>query len=174
MRAICTIILLLCLSGCDPKNAVSPLPSITYSPVYTSPESANMVSVEPAKPTTVAGKIYAYNNYLFQNDVGTGIHIIDNTNRQLPKKIAFLQVPFSTEVAVKGNFLYSNSFSDLVVFDISNPAKPVLANRIAKIFPAINQQYPPYNNVYFECPDRAKGVVTAWVVSTVKNAKCRR
>lgn len=175
MNFVCNIVLLIfVLSGCTPENAESPSATLSYVPVYTSIDSANHVSVEAPKATVNAGKIYAFNFYLFQNDIGTGIHIIDNSNRESPKKIAFIQLPFSTEVAVKGNFLYSNSFSDLVVFDISNPAEAVLVKRISNVFPPANQKYPPFNNVTFECPDPSKGIVVRWELKEVKNAKCRR
>lgn len=145
-----------------------------YVPVYASAENVTQITVEAAKPVTEAGKIYAYGNYIFQNDFNTGIHIIDATDKKIPKKIAFLKIPLSTELAVKGNFLYANNYSDIVVFDISNPAQPQFVKRISNVFPPINQKYPPLSNIYFECPDEAKGIVVRWELKRINTPKCRR
>lgn len=95
-----------------------------YVPIYGTTEAISNIAVEPQKPTVEAGKIYAYGNYIFQNDLNTGIHIIDNSNKNNPVKIAFLKLPFSTEIAVKGNFLYSNIMLTLLYSISQSP--PIL------------------------------------------------
>ena len=159
--------------GCTPEQRES-ISTTGYVPIYASVESLLTHSVEQPKAITRAGKIYAFGNYLFQNDIGNGIHIINNANRQNPQKVAFIHLPMSTEVAVKGNFLYSNNYRDIVVFDISNPASPRLIKRLSNVFPPENQRYPPFNNCVFECPDSSKGVVIAWEKQQQDNYKCRR
>lgn len=145
-----------------------------YVPVYTSLAEVEQVSVMPQQLTSVAGKIYAYGNYIFQNDVNSGIHIIDNSNKSDPKKIAFLKLPLSTEIAVKGNYLYANNYVDLVVFDITDPYNPKMVKRVKNVFPAENQDYPPASNVYFQCVDKSKGVVAKWELKNIDAPKCRR
>ncbi len=109
-----------------------------------------------------------------ENDLNTGIHIIDNSNHNQPVKIAFLNLPLSTEIAVKGNYLYANNYVDLVVFDISQPANPKLVKRVSNIFPPENQQYPPYSNVYFQCPDKSRGLIVRWELQNIDIPNCRR
>ncbi len=145
-----------------------------YVPVYSSLSDAEQISVKPQQPTKEAGKIYAFGNYIFQNDLNSGIHIIDNTNKSNPIKIAFLSIPFSTEIAVKGNYLYSNNYVDLVVFDLTDPSSPKLVKRVSNVFPPANQNYPPVNNAYFQCPDKSKGIVVRWEIKNVDIPNCRR
>lgn len=166
--------LALILSACQgdtlsPANTDVP----AYVPVYAQLSSLNDIATEAARPTQKAGKIYSYGNYIFQNELNQGIHIIERSQPQ-PRKIAFLKVPFCTEIAVKGNYLYTNSVSDMLVIDISNPQQPTIAKRIKDAFPVVNQDHPPFSNVYFECTDPSKGIVVDWELKTVKKANCRR
>lgn len=146
-----------------------------YVPVYSTMSNLQDIGVETKKPTLQAGKIYAYQNYIFQNDLFTGIHIIDNKDRHNPVKIAFLKIPLSTEIAIKGNYLYTNNYLDLTVFDISNPAKPRLVKRVEDVFPVtVDQKYPAVRNAYFECPDPAKGIIIRWEKKRIPRPDCRR
>ena len=162
------------MHACSPPDNNISGNTDAYVPVYSLLTEIDQISVGPQKPTVQAGKIYAYGNYIFQNDLNTGIHIIDNSNRNSPKKIAFLKLPFSTEIAVKGNYLYSNNYVDLVVFDIADPANPKLVKRVANVFPPANQQYPPFTNTYFQCPDKSKGIIVRWDLQNIPVPKCRR
>ena len=163
------------VASCNPdrQNFVNS-DDAAYVPQYLSVAEVEQISVQAARTTQQAGKIYAFGNYLFQSDAQQGIHIINNTDRKHPVKLAFLKVPFSTEIAIKGNFLYTNNLNDLVVFDISTIETPRLVKRVEKVFPVIDQKYPPYNNIRFECPDPAKGVVVKWELKNSKTAMCRR
>ncbi|MDB5191693.1 MAG: hypothetical protein JWQ96_1256 [Segetibacter sp.] len=164
----------LLLYSCTPESADYNGTVEGYAPVYVSSATASTISVEPARAITKAGKIYVHGTYLFENDVNKGIHIIDVSDRARPRKVAFINVPLSTEVAVKGNYLYTNNLDDLLTFDISNPTAPVLVKRIDDVFPMPNQNYPPFTGVSFECADPSKGVVVQWEPKRIKNAKCRR
>lgn len=175
MKSLLILSLTLFLFSCTRENNNSPSGQIdAYVPVYASAENIAQINVEAAKPITEAGKIYAYGNFIFQNDLNTGIHIIDATDKKSPKKISFLKIPLSTELAVKGNFLYTNNYKDIVVFDISNPAQPQFVKRVKDVFPPVNQKYPSFSNIYFECADEAKGVVVRWELKRINTPKCRR
>lgn len=166
--------LVLLLSACDGDINLPPSGDTqAYVPVYANPSTLDDITIESVRLTQKAGKIYAHGNYIFQNEINQGIHIIDRSQAQ-PQKVAFLKVPFSTEIAVKGNYLYTNSVSDMLVIDISNPRQPAVVKRIKNAFPVIDQEYPPFSNVYFECVDPSKGIVVDWELKTVKTPKCRR
>lgn len=173
MRRLAWIPLLL-LAACNDRVMIEPNPMNTFVPVYAAVNYDAPITVLPAKPTTTAGKIYAYGNYAFQVDQYSGIHIITDAHSANAKKIAFLQLPFCTEIAIRNNYLYTNHHNDLVVFDLSNPAGPKLVKRVAGAFPTIRQEYPPFSNVYFECPDPAKGIVVAWEQKPLDKPTCRR
>ena len=165
----------LCLHSCVIDNSSDNNYQVTaWVPVYGQPSDINQIGITAATTTTTAGKIYAYGNYIFQNDQYKGFHIINNTNPANAQKVAFLSVPFSTEIAIKANYLYTNNVSDMLVFDISNPLSPVLVNRVKNAFPVIDQNYPPVSDTYFECPDTKKGIVIRWEQKNIKRPDCRK
>ena len=143
-----------------------------YVPVYADTIHPVPVAITASRPITNSGKIYVYGNYIFQNEINEGIHIIDNTDRAKPQKIAFLNIPFNMEFAVKGNYIYANNVNDLVVIDISDITKPTVIKRMENAFPYVSQEYPQQSG-YFVCPDPAKGIVVDWVLQTVKSPNCR-
>jgi hypothetical protein len=145
-----------------------------YAPIYATQQVANTITTEASRETTSPGKIYAYGNYLFQVDVNTGIHIIDNTNPRQAHKIAFLRIAACSELAIRSNFLYTNNLNDLVIFDLSNITSPQLVKRLPGAFPQVSDSYPPVNNTYFECPDPAKGIVIGWEEKVLHEPKCHR
>jgi len=127
-----------------------------YLPVYktTAEVRANIKSNAPRKMENT-GKIYIYGRYIFLNEMDKGIHIIDNSNPASPQKIAFVDIPGNIDMAVKGNTLYADAFSDLIVLDITNPLQVSLKKIIEGVFP--NRIY---NNWFVQ--DTSK-VLTDWV-----------
>ncbi len=161
-----------CLTGCTPNdNLVEG--SNAWVPVYMQPVEKENISISGVRITEKSGKIYAWGNYIFQNDQNKGIHIIDNTDRSNPQKIAFLNIPFNTEFAVRGNYIYANNVNDLVVIDIRDVLHPVVAKRVENAFPYVNQKYPPQNG-RFVCADPSQGIVVGWELQDHKSANCRR
>jgi hypothetical protein len=172
----CTITVLLCIccSCLFGDESIDPRQSITgFRPVYSVVENVHRIEVQAAKPITKAGKIFVVGNTLYQNDVNEGIHVIDISNPANPVKKMFINVPFSTELAVKNGFLYTNNFDDIVVINLNNTT-PNVIKRIEKVFNPVNQDYPPFFNVAFECVDKSKGVVVGWERVTLQNPLCRR
>ncbi|MCX6208422.1 MAG: hypothetical protein NTZ59_02685 [Bacteroidetes bacterium] len=146
-----------------------------YVPIYVNKNDLKSINFSAPKPTVNAGKIYAYGNYIFQNDMGTGIHVIDNTQKLNPLKTGFLNIPYNFEMAIKDSFLYANNLIDLVVFDLHNPANPQLVNRINGVFPMQSiQNYPNESDVYFECVDSTKGAVIGWKKQITVSQNCYR
>ncbi|GAB3699530.1 hypothetical protein GCM10027592_25690 [Spirosoma flavus] len=130
-----------------------------------------MQSLAP-QPMKNVGKIYVKDTYLFINEVGSGIHIVDNRDPTNPVKLAFLFIPGNHDLAVKDSTLYADNVLDMVAFNIANPRNVRLVKRIENTFdyPA----FPSETNVRFECADRNKGVVIRWEKATVENAQCYR
>src|SRR5690242_18709881 len=124
MKYVLMLLLVACVA-CNPNRGDVGQGDITgYRPIYASVQEANAIGIEAARPTTHAGKIYAYGNYLFQVEDGEGIHIINNTAPQQAQKVGFLKIPTCSEISIKANYLYTNNLNDLVVFDISNITSP--------------------------------------------------
>lgn len=159
------------LVGCVPQQ--EPLSMTGYRPVYLSFEAMRQIEIQPPQPMKQTGKIYIKDNYLFVNEPNKGIHVINNTNPENPKKVAFLKIPASVDMAAKGSFLYVDNGTDLVVLDIANPEKVQLTKRVEKVF--TTQLFPPEMGVYFECVDPTKGVVVGWdKVTFDEKPTCRR
>jgi len=127
-----------------------------YVPVYKTTEQvrANIKS-NPAQPVTRPGKIYVRGNYIYLNEIDRGIHVIDNTDPSHPNNIAFIDIPGNMDMAVKGNTLYADLYSDLVAIDITDPRAVVLKKVVDNIFP--ERAY--YSNFMMD-PNR---VVVDWI-----------
>lgn len=107
-----------------------------YFPVFKTVTQvrADMKSLAP-QPLQNTGKLYIFGNYIFLNEVDKGIHVIDNTDAAHPKNISFIAVPGNQDLAVLGNHLYADAYSDLVVFDITNPASVNAVQFVNNAFP---------------------------------------
>ena len=107
-----------------------------YTPVYESKEKV-LANIKGAAATEIGttGKIYLYGNYIFMNEVNKGVHIIDNTNPSSPVNKAFISIPGNIDIAVKGNILYADLYTDLLAIDISNPLQANLVKTVPNIFP---------------------------------------
>ncbi len=128
---------------------------IYMTPVYsTSAEIKAAVGFDPPQEIHQAGKIYFYDNFLFVNEIGEGIHVIDNRNPAFPKPVGFLTIPGNFDLVIQNNLLYADSYIDLVVFDLSNINLIKEINRVERVFNA-------YNSLGFYS-DPVKGVVTDW------------
>jgi hypothetical protein len=113
------------------------------------------------------------NYFIKQRNASEGIHIINNSNPANAERIGFIKIKGSEEISIKGNYLYSNNFSDLVVIDISNISNVVEVNRVRNAFYAISTLSVPPRHGYFECVDNSKGAVTGWIQDSITNAKCQ-
>ncbi|CAG4995447.1 hypothetical protein DYBT9275_01640 [Dyadobacter sp. CECT 9275] len=137
-----------------------PFDGTCYRPVYASESETKKIEVLPAMALSEPGKIYFLNPYIFINEKGKGVHIVDNSDPRNPRNLSFISIPGNYDIAAKGTWLYADNASDLLVFDISNPVDPKLSKRIETAIPVTN--YPSVTNVYFECADSKKGTVVGW------------
>ena len=80
------------------------------------------------------GKIYYFNTILIINEIKKGLHFIDNSNPANPKPISFLKIPGVIDMAVKGNILYADSYTDLVAFDMNDTKNIKEVGRIKNMF----------------------------------------
>ncbi len=140
---------------------------ISNVPVYTDYESfRELGGFESSRMIEQKGNIYFKDNYLFMVEPDKGIHFIDNSNPSSPSQTGFLNVWGATGMAIRGNYLYVNSFIDLMVYDISSLSSPVLVERLEDIFPMalpFSDKNYPYQPI-----DKSKGVVTSWQILEIK------
>ncbi|MDQ2752872.1 MAG: hypothetical protein M3R72_07600 [Bacteroidota bacterium] len=67
------------------------------------------------------GKLYVHGSFIYLNEVNKGIHIIDYSTPSSPKNVAFIPIPGNLDLAVKGNYLYADEYTDLLTIDVTNP-----------------------------------------------------
>lgn len=147
------------ISGCT-KDTVTE--SYTYfKPVYkTKAEVKAEAKSGPAVSITNPGKLFVRGNYAFLSELDKGVHIIDFSNPAAPRNIAFVNIPGCVDLAVRGNYLYADCYTDLVTIDISNPQQVLVKQFIEGVFP-----HRMYSNGF--SPDTTK-IITSWVrVDTV-------
>lgn len=131
-----------------------------YEPVYmTEQEFKNAAQLEEPRELEKPGKIYLYDGYLFVNEINKGVHIIDNRDPSTPSKVGFINIPANKDMAVKGDQLYADSHSDLLVFDISNMQNAELISRKEDIFEFSASKHPGYP---YRSADPEKGIVVDW------------
>ncbi|MFN8349588.1 MAG: hypothetical protein U0X91_31605 [Spirosomataceae bacterium] len=106
-----------CTDRCTETRKYKRYTSVTLSQI----EIRQSVRTEVARELINPGKIYTKGNYLFINELKEGLHVVDNSNPAAPKIISFIKIPGNGDMAVRGNVLYADSYSDLVALDISNP-----------------------------------------------------
>ncbi|MBA2745855.1 MAG: hypothetical protein H0U44_06490 [Flavisolibacter sp.] len=112
--------LVMFLQGCLKDTCINTYK--IYTPIYkTLTEVRAEMGSQAPREIKQAGKIFLYGSYLFMNEPNKGIHVINNANPAVPIKIGFINIPGNVDLAVKGNYLFADSYSDIVVFDISNP-----------------------------------------------------
>ncbi|MGB3777015.1 MAG: hypothetical protein WA960_01550 [Tunicatimonas sp.] len=124
-------------------------------PVYTpTAEIRNSFAVEAPRTLTGTGKIYYRAPYVFINQPGEGVHIINNTNPENPVNERFVNIPGNFDMAVLGNTMYADSYVDLLAIDISNVNNVRVVKRLERAFPA-------YNSWGFYWDEEA-GIITRW------------
>jgi hypothetical protein len=163
--SITILVLAASLPGCMDKT----VERISYEanvPVYMSfTDFRSSFTISEPTEISTPGKIYFKDDYLFVNEVGKGIHVINNSNPANPQKEGFYKIMGNVDMAIRGNMLFADSYIDLVAIDITNIKKPVEISRIKNIFPEVvpeGDKWFPYAMV-----DKSKGVITDWEVKTV-------
>ena len=98
------------------------------------------------------GKVYVGNEALLIGEENVGIHVFDNRNPSNPINTLFLDIPFSKEFFVEGDFIYVESHYDMLKIDISNINNPSLVNRVEYAFsePILNSQGEQLIGFHFE------------------------
>jgi hypothetical protein len=139
-----------CTDRCESKQQY-----IYFEPVYTSlAELRGGVELTGPQPVQAVGKLYLKDGYLFINEPGEGIHIIDNANPAAPVQRGFLKIPGTYDLAIKGNTLYADSYIDLVLVDLTDPLNPRETGRLENVFSQYNS---------FGLGVTEHGIITDWV-----------
>lgn len=127
----------------------------------------NTVEIKTPEAIEEVGKIYAYSNYVFVGDVNKGIHVIDNSNPESPQAISYINIPGNEDISVKNNFLYADSATDLLVFDISNINSIELVERLKDVFSVYDISIPEEaDEVDYSKVNSEENIIVGWTVIT--------
>ena len=136
------IFIVLAFCSCNNDSIEYEIINVATPELMSKAEFRNSVEVLPPQNIDEAGKIYAYENYIFVNDKFEGLHIIDNTNPEIPTAIAYIKIPGNIDISIKNDYLYADSSIDLVVFDISNIHGILEVERLENVFSVYDYQIP--------------------------------
>jgi len=155
-----SVIFLLLTQSCEDKKFHTFMANV---PEYLSYEDLRKsIEIEDPQSITQPGKIYFKDSYIFINEFMEGVHIIDISDPGSPVPLAYIPVPGNIDMAIKDETLYLDSYTDLVLIDISDPANPSELKRIEDI---LEYTLPPYDNEYPLAEiDEEEGVVIRWEV----------
>ena len=151
--------------SCNNDDPQGDLLSVAVPILMNKTEFRNSVEVQSPHPIDETGKIYAYDQYIFVNNKFHGIQVIDNTNPSSPKAISYIKIPGNIDIAIKNNYLYADSSTDLVVFDISNINQIGVVARMEDVFSIYDYQIPE-NADYadFGTFNNAEDIIVGWTI----------
>src|SRR5215204_6513891 len=134
LQWVTVLCMTLALSGCL-KDKVTKTYTI-YTPVYKE-RAEVLANIKSNAPQTIKakGKFYLYGSYIFLNELNKGVHVINNSNPAAPLIEAFIDIPGNIDIAVKGNTLYADLYTELLAIDITNPLQARLKSALRNIFP---------------------------------------
>ena len=151
------------LMGPGGGHACDALPASTHEPVYLSWAGlrSSVRSEAPRRPA-VRGKIALRGSLLLLNEPNRGVHVYDNSDPADPRALAFLNIPGNLDLAVRGDVLYADSFTDLIAVDLSALPEIRVVDRQPDVFPYDPLQTAGDTALWYGPGDRDRGVVVGW------------
>jgi hypothetical protein len=129
------LIISLSFQGCLKDKCENRQTLFQWTPIV---RSASEMRVTPQYESPRAlknpGKIYFFQNYVLVNEQKEGIHVFDNSNPAAPTNLGFLNIVGNVDMAIKGNYLYADSYLDLLTLDITTLTTPQLKSRAEGVF----------------------------------------
>ena len=129
------VLLSMVFNGCLKDTCQNTTTYTQWTPVYkTDAEMRETPQYQAARALKNPGKIYFYKQYMLINEEKEGIHVIDNSNVQAPQNKGFIRIVGNVDIAVKGDILYADSYTDLLAINIANVLQPQLTKRTEGVF----------------------------------------
>lgn len=122
------------LSSCFEDKCTGTQSYMRFEPVYMSKDFLRQpMKVEDKRTLKKPGKIYFYNDHLFLNEVGEGIHVYNMEDESNPDYVKFYSIPGNFDLAIKDDILYADNAIDLISIDISDLENPVEVDRDSNV-----------------------------------------
>ena len=83
----------------------------------------------PPRQINRSGKIYIRDSYLLINEFLEGIHVYDNSTPTNPIALGFISIPGNVDMTFDGNYLYADSYTDLLSINWLSPGNITLVDR---------------------------------------------
>ena len=172
------LLLFIVLASCTEQDIEQ---VVGLRPVYgTLADFNTIIKSEQPKELNNIGKIYVFNELLFINEVGKGVHVYDNTDQTAPKPLQFITIPGNIDIAIKEQFIYADLSAGLVTIDISDLNNINVTHLDNRYLSSASQQKPPSsltddivsNRIYFECVDQNKGIIINWEKVQMPKPSC--
>ena len=160
-------------AGCLEEPVVIPEETVGLAPIYADGDWTEIKSESP-RPIVELNKIYYKDSLIFVGEVQKGIHVIDNRDPANPERISFIKIEGNSDISIKGNLLYANNLTDLVVLNVSDVSNVTLVSRVEGAFPQSGATLPEGYRGFFECPDPAMGNIIGWAEKTLQSPECWR
>ncbi len=120
------------------------------------------VMLRDARAIESPGKIWIYNDIILLVEQYKGIHVIDNSNPETSKTIAFIQIDGCTEITMRGDVLYANNAVDMIgIKTNSNFSELTIVARSKNILPQISSPE-PWNDWYYHQILPPNTVIVRW------------
>lgn len=167
------------LLSCSSNEA--PPEVVALKPVYgTTDDILELIQTTEPQPLKSVGKIYTIGDLLFINEIGKGVHVIDNSDPKNPEKMKFIDIPGNVDIAIKGSDMYADMGAGLATIDISDLENIKKTHFDSHYVQDLQQHMPPQSlielysgaKVYYECPDKSKGTVISWTTETMPKPNC--
>jgi hypothetical protein len=143
-------------------------------PIYAALDRWDEIISLPPQPIGNLGKIYYKAPYIYVNERFRGVHVYDNSDPTQPVPVAFIQIFGSEDIAINGNILYADNYTDLAAIDISDIHNVQVVSRVKDLYSREAKAYPEGFSGYFECVEEDKGFVIGWEEAELLNPKCLR
>ncbi len=127
----CLLIASLFLSSCTSEECETTYTYKVYEPVYRTADEigAEIVFVED-RTLENPGKFFYYRDMILINERDNGVHIIDNSDLQNPKKLGFIAIEGNQDISLSGNYIYADTWQNIIVIDIEDIREPEVVNVI--------------------------------------------
>ena len=125
----------LSLPGCLRDTVTESHKYTLYTPVFELKSSIlAAINGDAGEAIAQPGQIYIKDNFIYLSDANKGIHVIDNSDPTHPVQTAFLKIPGNSGIAIRGNILYADMYSDLLSIDISSPGHAKVVGHLFHFF----------------------------------------
>jgi len=140
-------------------------------PMYKAIKDLEEITNLDPKITIQSGPIFLLDSLFFMTENKKGIHVYNIADSTQIRNLTFIQIPAITDFTIEDNYLYADSWRDLVTIDITDIYNVKLLSRQTDVFEPL--LYPILYRGFFECVDESQGAVVGWENELLENALCQ-